>query len=518
MPEIPIIQDSANLDTRTARRQVQAGPDAFGGQEARALAGVAQTLDRAAGVADAKLNEFAEAEARDYDNQFQRALNDRLTNTETGYLSTTRERAALDQRQQAESDIDALAVYFAGRIQNQRSRAMFEDVARRRVSAALGQIASHASTQNTAYLDRQLQIQQSQATEAAVAMAHDPVEVTNQFSTMNAALARRRQMFGWGDEEYAAIEGAARSDFYSGVIVALAADDPERAQTLYESVAPELRAEDRVQLYNTMRAAIRASEDAVIDEAWTFVAGGQRIPSALWQRVPGRARIDIQNEIRRRAEGGAGTGETTLYNDLRVMAMDDPSSFAIADLRVMRGRLGDQNYLRLREMQENMRTGAEPTDVVQQRTAFNAIRDIAATTLGLDFTPTENTDADDRQRAEAFNAALLNEVDAFQRANPGAPIDGETSQILIGRAWVSMRGEDVTRETGRVRGVRGRSAPREGNRGTAVASVTEVVVPFASMPPAARQAITTRLQSRLGRMPTQGEVENEYARFLTARR
>src|SRR5690606_32955718 len=111
-------------------------------------------------------------------------------------------------------------------------------------------------------------------------------------------------------------------------IVHLATTDPDAAEDIYTRIRPELTADDAAQLLTTMRAARRQGEDDIIDQAWVFVSEGRRVPPELWGRVPGRARIDIQNEIRRRAEGGAGGGDRILVEDLRVMAVADPERFA----------------------------------------------------------------------------------------------------------------------------------------------------------------------------------------------
>jgi len=515
MPTIPnLIQDSVQLDTGTGRQRVQASPDAFGAQEAQALQSVSRGLGVVADVAEQKVDEADEAEVLELDNEYSRRIRERLYAPETGYLSTARGRAAIDGREQVESDLDGIAAEIAQRARNPRVAAAFQGVAQRRLGSALGDVATYAADQTRTYHNEQSEGRINEFMDNAVAAYGDEAVVQANMMGAIGELERVRQRAGWSDEIYQSRVRQLRSDMTSRVIVQLAGTDPEAAQELYARVRPELSSDEAGQLLTTMRAAQREAEEGALDEAWAFVAGGQRIPADVWARVPGRARIDIQNEQRRRAEGGAGTGNRQLYNDMRVLMMDDPDAFARADLGSQRGALGDENYLRLRAAQQELRQGAEPADVAEQRTQFNAIRDVAATTLNLDLTPAQGASASDRRRAADFNASLLRHVETWMASNPGQGIDTETAQVLIGRAWVSMRGRDVSRDQGNVPRERGRSGARDGNRGTAVAATTEVVVPYAQIPRQAQIEIATRLNARLGRAATRGEIENAYAAYL----
>lgn len=505
MATLPII-DSAPLQTSTGRRGVNASPNSFGAQEAQGLGKVAQALDRASDVASSIDDDFNEANARDLDNELSRRIRDRLYNTESGYLSTQRGRNALDSRAQVEADIDAMAAELLPQARNNRAAAMYQDVARRRVTETLGSIAQHAARENTAYQNQVSESAIQEAIDNAVAAYDDPAQVAANRDTVLTELATLAKRNGWDDEILSQRVRQFQSDMSSRVIVQLAQSDPQAAQDYFERLAPSLTAQDRAELGTTMRAAIRQAEADLTDEAWVYVSNGQAIPADLWGRLPGRVRIDIQDYRRNRAEGGA-IGDRTLIEDLRVMAVADPERFAQADLGAVRGALG-ANYDELAIAQARIRNGgAESSDVVQQRTTFNALRDIASTTLNIDLTPTEanrrrgNTGA----RADAFNAALLREVEAFTAANPGAAIDGQTAQILIGRAYVGMQGNLVTREQGRVQG----SGPSRRRDAT-----SEVVVPYNAIPSDIALRIGDRLQRRLGRTPTQGEVENAYARFV----
>lgn len=519
MPTIPLIQDSQQLQVGQGRQRTQASPDAFGAQEARASGAVAQGLGQVAQAAAEIDDDFNEAEARELDNQLSQRIRERLYNTTDGYLSTQRGRNAIDARAQVEADIDAYASELAGAARNPRAAAMYQQVARQRVTSALGSIATYASEQNTAYQNEVTEARLNEFVDNAVAAYADPAAVAEQISAAvgvmqpdgsyrGGELESAGRRLGWTPGVLDQRRRRFQSDVTSRVIVHLATIDPQAAEEMWTRARPMLTAQEAGELLTTIRGARREADEAAVDEAWTYVAGGQRIPPEVWARVPGRARIDIQNEQRRRAEGGAGTGDRALIEDLRVMAVADPERFATADLRAVRGALGS-SYDDLAIEQAEIRNGrAESEDVTRVRTTFNALRDIAETTLGVDLTPGERADDPERRRATAFEAALLREVQQFQAGNPGAPIDNEAANVLIGRAWVGMRGEGISRQEGRVMG--------NGSRRRS-AGPSEVVVPYRAIPREVALRIATRLQRRLGRQPTEGEVEGAYAAYLQGR-
>lgn len=505
MPTIPQIQDQEQLQVGVGRQRVQASPDAFGAQEARATGAVAQGLDKVGQVALEIDDDFNEAEALELDNELSRRMRDRLYNPESGYLATQRGRNAVDGRGQVEADIDTMVNELAGTARNERSAALFRSVAGRRAASAYGDVATYASQQSRLYQNEQSEGRINEAVDNAVAAYEDPAVVQANMNTAVAELERLREREGWSPEAYQSRVRRLQSDMSTRVIVSLAATNPEAAQEMYERIRPQLGAQEAGELLTTMRAAQREAEDGAIDEAWTYVAGGQRIPPDVWQRVPGRARIDIQNEQRRRAEGGSGAGDRNLIDALDIMPDEE---FARADLWAVKGALGS-NFRRMAERQRSVREGDQSADVTDRRTRYNALLDIAGTTLGIDLSAGERNP--DRERATAYSAALLRETEAFFAANPGAPIDNETAQVLIGRAYVAMRGDGVSHLQGRVEGDRGRA------RDTRVRATTEVNVPFDSIDASLREQIRLGLRRRIGANPTRGEVENAYAAFLNRR-
>lgn len=511
MVTVPIIQDSAQLQTGTGRRRIQASPDAFGAQEARAAGAVAQGLNRVAQVAGEKDDEFNQANAQELANQLERRIQDRFNNAENGYLTTQLGRAAEDGRDQVSADIDGFAAELAGQARSESAQRLFTDAARRRVTSAFGQIAEHAARERRVYLNGESEAAIGLAVDGAAASFADPNAVQAYIDTAIGEVNSIARREGWSPELTQYRVRAIQSDINGRRIQQLAEVDPEEAIAFYESIRPSLSAADAGELRTTLRLAIRQGDDQAIDEAWTFVSEGRRIPAEVWARVPGRARIDIQNEQRRRAEGGSGGGDRALIEDLRIMAVADPDRFARADLRAVRGALGS-DYDELAISQARIRQGEEGPDVAQQRTAFNALVDIAGEALaprGFDL-------SDDSDEGRAFRSALLRELQTFQAAGGSTP-SSEEAQIIIGRAVVGMRHGQAPRDA-QVRNTPNRErVGRRNNRGVDVRPTTEVVVPYSAIPPSERLQIGTRLHERLGRQPTRGEVENAYAALLNGR-
>lgn len=510
---VPVIQDTADLETATGRQRNQASPDAFGAGQARGAAALAEGIGKVAEVAAHEDDLADETNARDLANQLSARIRTRLYNTNDGYLSTQRGINALNSRGQTEADIDTIANELAVNARNPRAAQRYRELAGQQVSGALGDVATHAAQENTNYQNTVSEAHIQEAMDNVVAHYGDPASVAGYTDAGISEIQRVGQLNGWDSEIVANRIRRFQSDATSRVIVATAATDPAAADQMYQRLLPTLSADDAAQLQTTIRAVRRQTEDDTIDQAWAYVSDGQRIPPDLWQRVPGRARIDIQNELRRRAEGGDGGGDRARATDLQVMALSDPRAFARVDLRAERSRLGESAYRQLALAQTQIQNGTEDQTVEQQRTALTALIGTAGEALapyGFDVSPTERAPQRDRDRANAFRGALLRELQTYQTQHPGQSPSAEDAQVLIGRAVVAMRGNNVPDQL-RIQN----NGARSGNRNGAVPSMGEAVVPYELIPDDLRQGIVQNLQRRLGRVPSRGEVENAYSRYLS---
>lgn len=493
MPSVvpTLIQDSAQLDTSTGRRRSQADASAFGGQEARALTNVAQGLDAAADVAVQKEDEFAEAEALELDNQYTRRIRERLYNPETGYLSTARGRNAVDGRGQVEADLDGIAAEIAASTQNRRAQAVFRDVAQRRLTAALGSVAEHSTRQQREYLNEQSEGRIQEAIDNMVAAYADPAVVAANRDTAVRELQIIGQREGWGEETLQSRTRQLQSDASSRVILQLAASDPEQAMDMYNRLRPGLSAQEAGELLTSIRAVRRQAEDDVIDQAWTYVASGQRVPRDLWARVPGRSQIDIQNEIRRRAEGSDRTGNRAMVSDLNVMAIANPGAFSRYDLRSVRGEIGESAYQSLAEEQARIRRG-ESRAGISREMAQGAMAMASRQLRAAGYNLSSDASEDDAARVAEFQGDLIGLLDRFVETNNRAPNAQEQlttiQNLLAERVYDPTPGWGFDRRTSRA---------------------TDTYTPYSQIPSADREAIVAAMRQD-GQPVTRANIERIY--------
>lgn len=527
MARVPVIQDSAQIDIGTGRQRIQASPDAFGGQEARALQTVQQGISTVARVAEEKDDEFAEAEARELDNELTRRLRDRLTGAE-GYLSTQRGRNAIDQRTQIETDVDAIAAEIGERTTNQRARAMYLNAAQARVGDALGRIAEHSARESTSYLNEQSEARLLEFADDAAASYGDEARVLELLNGADGEIRTLGQRRGWDDEIIAQRTRQFRSDVVARTIVLLAETDPAAAEDMFDRYRPSLTAQEAGELRTTIRAAQRQAIDRVEGMAWQAFANGQPLQAMgedayrefttnpLYGQSHARLRDAYRVRAQSYANGERAQNDSPAYWGLRVLSQTDPRRFMETLPQVLASQEGATisrgDTGRLLERYVEIQQGA---DVGQQRTVFNAVVDTAATALA----PYGFDTSDGSSEGQALRAAILREVEGFMSANGGAAPNSEETQALIGRAVVTLPRSAVPGNADyRVRGVPNRERyGRRGNSGSDVRPMSEAVVPYAAIPGDLRLQIGTRLHQRLRRQPTRGEVENAYAAFLQGR-
>lgn len=503
MFQVPIIQDSAQLQTDTGRRRNQADANAYGAAEARALGAVSEGLSNVAEVAAEKQDELAETRARELDNELSRRLRDRLYNTETGYFSTARGRNALDGRAQVEGDIDAIVNELAASAPDERSRRLFADVGRRRATDALGDVAVYAARQADEYRNTVSEAAIEESISNAIAVYDDPVQRAAHMDTGVAEIQRLAERMGWDEQVRDNRIRQYQSDLNARVIVQLAESDPDRAMAMFQAIAPSMTAEDRAQLGATMRGVRRQAEENITDEAWTYVSEGRAIPAELWARVPGRARIDIQDYRRRRAEGvGDGGAARSRYTDIMDEALSNPDAFAHRDLRSERGALGDRLYLELRERQERVRNGEGLSGALDEQFVNRAYARAATQwrIAGLPLTasgePSADADADEVAHYAELRTDFLGLLERFTRDQGREPTEAEIND-LARRLTVERR-----RASNGILGFGRREAVR----------LSDQYVPYSQIPPQDRARVAALLQEE-GLPATPSNIESEYERL-----
>lgn len=546
MPSVPIIQDSAQLDTSTGRQRVQATPDAFGAQEARALGAVAQGVDKIAQVSAEMDDDFNEARAAELDNQLSSRIRNRLYNTTDGYLATQRGRNALDTRGQAEADIDGYAAELANSETNPRARAMFERVARNRITSELGTIAQHAARENVNYQNQQSEARLNEFTDNAVAAYADPVAVEAQMSGAIGAigpdgrrvggeietLARRN---GWTPEITDQHRRQYESDVMSSVVVHLATTSPQEAEDLMVRIRPHLTAQAAGELLTTVRAAQAQARERTTGAVWQALANGQD-PRALpeWEDFTtnplyGREHETFNEYRRQRALSGSANAFTARQSEaagdrLEALGALDPRRFMlVTDYATGRLTVGmparrgaRQPEMTTQEFQRQ--TGMTP----QQATSFfsQLNDDDLLRVLNRRQGQTDNTAIDQayddivrvaRPMAQSMGLAVSGQGqdNAEQRGQFEAYVYREA------RAHVLRTGErpdDATIEAITRRALLQAPSSGWGRQGRYAFQGTA----YNDIPVEARRAIEADWQAQTGQRPSRAQVERRYAEAMQA--
>lgn len=537
MPTIPsLIQDTQQLQTDTGRQRIRYDAGAYGAQEAQALGAVADGLRVGASVAAEQDDELIRARVAEADNELATRIRERMLNIEDGYLSTQRGANALSARDQVEADIDAMAVEIGQRFRDPRAAARYRAVAAERVSSSLGDIAQHAANESRVFDNEQSEGRINNFMDNAVAAYGDEAAVQAQVTGAMAELDVMRQRNGWGEDIYRSRQRQLQSGMLQRVIVSLATTDPEAAQDLYDRLRPGLDAQTAGELLTTMQAAQRDHVERIEGMGWQAIANGRPLnsidPEAYEELTTnpllGAAHMRLrqaQLAMTNRSGSGGADATSSAYITALFTSETDPRLFSEpgaleAYIAQYAGELTRADINALFERRRAISGGQPSEDASAQASAYSAVRQIAAATLGaygLDLSP-RATDSDGQRTARAFDAALQREVSRYLRENGGRQPQGEDVQMVIGRAVVGMSDPNLRRlPSFRVRGDRSRTRPTLAGRGPRVAAPSEGVVPFDLIPEIMRNQLIVTLRGRLGRNVSRGEVENAYAAYLQGR-
>lgn len=117
------------------------------------------------------------------------------------------------------------------------------------------------------------------------------------------------------------------------------------------------------------------------------------IPPSAWSSFTGAERGAILSYAEHRAKGTPVQTDDATYYMLRKTAVDDPNTFAVANLLRYKAKLDDGDWKHLVEIQAAIRAGDKPKaeeGMHDFRTADAVVKD-ALTLYGIDPTPKENT-------------------------------------------------------------------------------------------------------------------------------
>lgn len=535
MAMVPLIQDSAQLQTDTGRQRVQADPDAFGAAQARATGAVAEGLGKVANAAVEIDDNFNEAEARDLDAQLAGQLRKRLRDPEAGYLNQ-RGRNAVDGRAAVETDIDTMLGETAARASNPRAEAMFRSAAARRRESALGQVADWSSQQTNAYQDQVAEARIQEFIDDAVAAYADPAAVQENVIAGQRELATQSARLGWDPEVLAQRQRQFQSDVLSRTVVSLAVTDPQAADEMYARIRPDLSAQDAGELLTTIRAAQAQARERTTGAVWQALANGED-PRALpeWEDFSsnplyGREHETFNEYRRQRALSGSANALSIRQSELAgdtleaTGALNPRALMLVTDYATGRLSVGPR---RPRQAAPDMtteqfmaETGMSPqraramfgmlnpddlTRVLTRRNgqsdntaidqAYDDIRRVAepmAQSMGLAVTGSAERTAEQRG---AFQAYIMRESRAYVLQNGQRPDDAAV-EVIARRALLHVDQQGRADQGGR--------------------NYAFEPVPYGRIPSGDRAAIESERRLALGRDPTHAEVERRYAQYLQA--
>jgi GH24 family phage-related lysozyme (muramidase) len=283
-----------------------------------------------------------------------------------------------------------------------------------------------------------------------------------------------------------------------------AIEDPDEREATRKLVYGQLDARDRAmrqaergaqtELYRMIEQDGSSPMDAPLD--LRLAAGQAGMASALsyWQT--------------KQARGQPVTDDQVLY-DQRLLAAQDPQSFARQNLLEYRNMLDDSAFNELSKRQADIISGKRMDDPgqVDYSAAFSlAGRQLEA--IGLTTTGQKNPE-EVAGRIARFNNALIEEIAGFQQREQRKP-DTLELQRMINNMLLPI----VISEPGSLWGTNKRDAFAFEAQTRADGSTVNLKIDYGAIPIDLRQGISTDLAAELGRVPTREEVVARYVEFM----
>jgi uncharacterized protein (TIGR02594 family) len=220
--------------------------------------------------------------------------------------------------------------------------------------------------------------------------------------------------------------------------------------------------------------------------------------------------IEYREKVR--TSGQPVTDDHTLY-DLQTQYADDPEGFAKVDLFQYRSKLSDQDWDKV--------TGWRQTALTDQRKAKDESLDLTGAfsqsrdqleAVGVIKQPSKMSDADNKRVAQ-FQNALADQLQEFKQANNGKKPTQTDVQSMINRLLLPI----VIKTPGSLWGTNSKDALMFEAGGRPDNSTVEMNVQYADVPVDIRVKLSTFLEGKLGRKPSQQEVSKAYADFVLSR-
>ncbi len=121
--------------------------------------------------------------------------------------------------------------------------------------------------------------------------------------------------------------------------------------------------------------AMKVAQDKMADDAWSYVARGQRPPQSIFRRLDGKSQYAINNALEAKARGRENAVKTdwNRYVELRDQILKDQAGFSGRDLRKEFPYLANSELEGLRDLRDKLAKGGDKaTEVVSMEQQVTA--------------------------------------------------------------------------------------------------------------------------------------------------
>lgn len=281
----------------------------------------------------------------------------------------------------------------------------------------------------------------------------------------------------------------------------------------------------RIKAITSVREAqAKAQAEALKTQAFGFVDGGtspDAIPAEIRAQLGREEMSGLWSYFEARAKGGQPkTDDRTLY-DLQSMYAEDPGAFTDIDMFKYRDRLSDEDWKQVNGWRQSALTDERKAreDGMTITAAFSQaqtqLEALGISTAGLSGTVRQTQAA----RVAEFNNALSRQMQEFKKVEQRNPTQIDI-QSMINRMLLPVVIQEEksmwnpTKTPWSATSERGGFLFEAGKIGDGL--TVDVAVEYSDIPADLRRGISTRLETELGRKPSEDEIVAEYEAFVLA--
>lgn len=567
MPRVPTIDNFGVMPNQLPGVSVQpVAPRVDPGQQLGALS---RNVERAGAVAmgiEQQIQvEIDEARVKEADNALAEELRTLQHDPDGGYLNA-QGRDAIDRRKGTGEAIRKLGQQYAQGFETPAQRAMFTQIAQRRIQSALDQVEVHAARQSRVYATTQAESRAANQVPDMVSNWADPARFSQARATGLAEIDALAALNGIDGEAKQAIRSEYLTKAHTQVLDhIISLDRPTDARAYFErfqgeidatrhdairkalqqvsvksdslslamtisgtggSLGEQLKALDGMfkggkvsaEIYDATRQRVEHNwqvrkaqqaeyEKALVGQAQDWVlrnpsASVLDMPPGMYANLRNTGHLDRVSSFARSA--GKPETDPTAYYGLRRMAAEEPEKFVGLNLLETRHLLSPSDWEEMVKVQTSISRG-DAQELAKQRVVGDTVKRLRADILaaGIDLSPKEGSP----QAGElaTFMGSITRALDDAQRQK-GAPLAPDEA-MRIGReqlreGWMQGTGI-IFRDKGR--------------RYQAGGSNAFIAAPYGQIPRNVRDEIEAELRARGAPINTE-EVERIYQRAIDAGR